>query len=123
MCIRDSGKAVRPHPRQQIGIARPARQPRRHLAQERVAGGLAEAVVDVLEAVSYTHLDVYKRQVEDGCLLAPQVILNGPQQEWPSVSIRHRIDLACGQFLQALRTRVQGVDQRRDFVAYLAGKR
>ena len=67
--------------------------------------------------------ELHGQGVEDGCLLATQVILSGPQPERPSVSVRHSIDLACGQFFQALRTRVQGVDQRRDFVAYLAGKR
>ena len=40
---------VRAHPRQQVGVPRVARQPLRHLPQQRVAGRPAEAVVDVLE--------------------------------------------------------------------------
>src|SRR4030088_1432142 len=43
------GKMIRAYSRHQVGIPYVSRQPLGHLPQQRVAGGLAEAVVDVLE--------------------------------------------------------------------------
>ncbi|MEA3221081.1 MAG: hypothetical protein OZX49_02200 [Immundisolibacter sp.] len=45
------GEMVGTYPRQQVGIAGDAGHPLRHLFQKRVAGRLAEAVVDVLESL------------------------------------------------------------------------
>ena len=47
MCIRDSVDAA---------------QGRRFAAVAQVGGGITEGAAELLAAVSYTHLDVYKRQ-------------------------------------------------------------
>ncbi len=60
----DDGELVAAEPRQHVIGAHGGFQPLRHLAQQRIAGAVAEGIVDVLEAVEVEHQD-RERQAAD----------------------------------------------------------